>query len=236
MKRIVYILCLFSFVACTKSSNFTGVSHVLYPSRIIDMKKDLISKSNKKDKLNNIKNLNPENNKYKTNISEKDKSEVVKNENGTEKQKDDKSEVNEPKLESQNSQDIEENTIPEEDEQEESQQTEPSSQSEEPKPEPKEEKKPEEPEPEQSESSPQVEEPQPEPKEEPKKEIYRVDELGNSGMEFETEKEALDWGMSKLNDDDYYTNYLIPKGYNAFWVLPIFWSDGEVHSYTVEWY
>lgn len=234
MKRIVYILCLFSFVACTKSSNFTGVSHVLYPSRIIDMKKDLISKSNKKDKLNNIKNLNPENNKYKTNISEKDKSEVVKNENGTEKQKDDKSEVTEPKLESQNSQDIEENTIPEEDEQEESQQTEPSSQSEEPKPEPKEEKKPEEPEPEQSESSPQVEEPQPEPKEEPKKEIYRVDELGNSGMEFETAEEANAWGMSHLQDEKL-AEELMDRGYTGFTVIALFWSDGDVHSYSLDW-
>ncbi|MBS4762377.1 hypothetical protein KG089_06665 [Carnobacteriaceae bacterium zg-ZUI252] len=57
--------------------------------------------------------------------------------------------------------------------------------------------------------------------------VYRITPLGNSGMEFRTEKEAYDWGDERLGKIE---------GKTGYWTEPVFYSDGNVYRYTVDWY
>lgn len=54
--------------------------------------------------------------------------------------------------------------------------------------------------------------------------LTRVDALGNSNKEFETFEEAQEWAESKKKEGKIL----------SYSVLPIFWSDSIVHSYTAD--
>lgn len=54
--------------------------------------------------------------------------------------------------------------------------------------------------------------------------LKRDDKLGNTKKEFATFDEAVKWAESKQKEGKI----------SAFSVLPVFWSDQYVHSYTVE--
>lgn len=54
--------------------------------------------------------------------------------------------------------------------------------------------------------------------------LKRDDKLGNTKKEFATFEEAEKWAESKQKEGKI----------SAFSVLPVFWSDQYVHSYTVE--
>lgn len=54
--------------------------------------------------------------------------------------------------------------------------------------------------------------------------LKRDDKLGNTKKEFATFEEAVKWAESKQKEGKI----------SSFSVLPVFWSDQYVHSYTVE--
>lgn len=54
--------------------------------------------------------------------------------------------------------------------------------------------------------------------------LKRVDELGNTKKEFETFEDAKKWAEKKREENKI----------DSFSILPLFWSDRIVHSYTVE--
>lgn len=54
--------------------------------------------------------------------------------------------------------------------------------------------------------------------------LKRVDELGNTKKEFETFENAREWAEKKREESKI----------DSFSILPVFWSDGVVHSYTVD--
>lgn len=63
---------------------------------------------------------------------------------------------------------------------------------------------------------------------EPEEELYRVTPLGNSQMEFSTIREASEWGLAQVMDpnSEWFGMRSTPK--------PLFWSNGEVLSYSVD--
>lgn len=62
----------------------------------------------------------------------------------------------------------------------------------------------------------------------PEEELYRVTPLGNSQMEFSTIREASEWGLAQVMDpnSEWFGMRSTPK--------PLFWSNGEVLSYSVD--
>lgn len=54
--------------------------------------------------------------------------------------------------------------------------------------------------------------------------LKRVDELANTKKEFETFEDAKKWAEKKREENKI----------DSFSILPLFWSDRIVHSYTVE--
>lgn len=54
--------------------------------------------------------------------------------------------------------------------------------------------------------------------------LKRVDELGNTKKEFETFEAAKEWAEKKRDESKL----------DSFSILPLFWSDGIAHSYTVD--
>lgn len=54
--------------------------------------------------------------------------------------------------------------------------------------------------------------------------LKRVDNLGNTKKEFETFEDAKEWAEKKREENKI----------DSFSILPLFWSDKIVHSYTVE--
>lgn len=64
----------------------------------------------------------------------------------------------------------------------------------------------------------------------PEEELYRVTPLGNSGMEFDTNIEAAEWGLAQTMDPEspWFGMHSTSK--------PLFWSNGEVLSYSVDFY
>ena len=61
-------------------------------------------------------------------------------------------------------------------------------------------------------------------------ELYRVTPLGNSGMEFDTNIEAAEWGLAQTMDPE------SPWFGMRSTSKPLFWSNGEVLSYSVDFY
>lgn len=69
--------------------------------------------------------------------------------------------------------------------------------------------------------------------EEPKPEApTRVTPLGNSGMEFDTFDAAANWANEQMMD----FNSTWSQQYSGFGVKPLLWSDGEVRSYSIDFY
>ena len=69
--------------------------------------------------------------------------------------------------------------------------------------------------------------------EEPKPEApTRVTPLGNSGMEFDTFDAAANWANEQMMD----LNSTWSQQYSGFGVKPLLWSDGEVRSYSIDFY
>lgn len=66
----------------------------------------------------------------------------------------------------------------------------------------------------------------------PEQELYRVTPLGNSGMEFATFDEAAAWGEAQMMD----LESTWSQNYAGFGVKPLLWSNGEVLSYSVDFY
>jgi len=64
----------------------------------------------------------------------------------------------------------------------------------------------------------------------PEQELYRVTPLGNSGMEFDTNIEAAEWGLAQTMDPE------SPWFGMRSTSKPLFWSNGEVLSYSVDFY
>lgn len=64
----------------------------------------------------------------------------------------------------------------------------------------------------------------------PEEELYRVTPLGNSGMEFDTNIEAAEWGLAQTMDPE------SPWFGMRSTSKPLFWSNGEVLSYSVDFY
>lgn len=64
----------------------------------------------------------------------------------------------------------------------------------------------------------------------PEEELYRVTPLGNSGMEFETNIQAAEWGLAQTMDPE------SPWFGMRSTSKPLFWSNGEVLSYSVDFY
>lgn len=64
----------------------------------------------------------------------------------------------------------------------------------------------------------------------PEEELYRVTPLGNSGMEFDTNIEAAEWGLAQTMDSE------SPWFGMRSTSKPLFWSNGEVLSYSVDFY
>ena len=64
----------------------------------------------------------------------------------------------------------------------------------------------------------------------PEEELYRVTPLGNSGMEFDTNIEAAEWGLAQPMDPE------SPWFGMRSTSKPLFWSNGEVLSYSVDFY
>ena len=62
----------------------------------------------------------------------------------------------------------------------------------------------------------------------PEEELYRVTPLGNSGMEFDTIREASEWGLAQVMDPE------SPWFGMRSTSKPLFWSNGEVLSYSVD--
>lgn len=54
--------------------------------------------------------------------------------------------------------------------------------------------------------------------------LTRLDKLGNSNKEFDNAKDAEKWAETKLEEGKI----------ESYAILPIFWSDKRIHSYTVE--
>ena len=54
--------------------------------------------------------------------------------------------------------------------------------------------------------------------------LTRLDKLGNSNKEFDNAKDAEKWAETKLEEGKI----------ESYTILPIFWSDKHIHSYTVE--
>ena len=54
--------------------------------------------------------------------------------------------------------------------------------------------------------------------------LTRLDKLGNSNKEFDNAKDAETWAEKKLEEGKI----------ESYTILPIFWSDKHIHSYTVE--
>ena len=54
--------------------------------------------------------------------------------------------------------------------------------------------------------------------------LTRLDKLGNSNKEFDNAKDAEKWAEKKLEEGKI----------ESYTILPIFWSDKRIHSYTVE--
>ena len=54
--------------------------------------------------------------------------------------------------------------------------------------------------------------------------LTRLDKLGNSNKEFDNAKDAETWAETKLEEGKI----------ERYTILPIFWSDKHIHSYTVE--
>lgn len=54
--------------------------------------------------------------------------------------------------------------------------------------------------------------------------LTRLDKLGNSNKEFDNAKDAEEWAEKKLEEGKI----------ESYTILPIFWSDKHIHSYTVE--
>lgn len=54
--------------------------------------------------------------------------------------------------------------------------------------------------------------------------LTRLDKLGNSNKEFDNAKDAETWAEMKLEEGKI----------ESYTILPIFWSDKHIHSYTVE--
>lgn len=54
--------------------------------------------------------------------------------------------------------------------------------------------------------------------------LTRLDKLGNSNKEFDNAKDAETWAETKLEEGKI----------ESYMILPIFWSDKHIHSYTVE--
>lgn len=65
---------------------------------------------------------------------------------------------------------------------------------------------------------------------EPEEELYRVTPLGNSGMEFDTNIQAAEWGLAQTMDPE------SPWFGMRSTSKPLFWSNGEVLSYSVDFY
>lgn len=72
--------------------------------------------------------------------------------------------------------------------------------------------------------------PQPEPNPEPEPAPYRLEELGNSGMEFATFEEADEWGYNTVLNS-LQQNWEV--SYRQYVVFGVLWSDGSV-TYTVD--
>lgn len=66
----------------------------------------------------------------------------------------------------------------------------------------------------------------------PEQELYRVTPLGNSGEEFATFDEAAAWGEAQMMD----LESTWSQNYAGFGVKPLLWSNGEVLSYSVDFY
>lgn len=66
----------------------------------------------------------------------------------------------------------------------------------------------------------------------PEQELYRVTPLGNSGKEFATFDEAAAWGEAQMMD----LESTWSQNYAGFGVKPLLWSNGEVLSYSVDFY
>ncbi|MBO1123695.1 LysM peptidoglycan-binding domain-containing protein [Enterococcus casseliflavus] len=64
----------------------------------------------------------------------------------------------------------------------------------------------------------------------PEEELYRVTPLGNSGMEFDTNIQAAEWGLAQTMDPE------SPWFGMRSTSKPLFWSNGEVLSYSVDFY
>lgn len=64
----------------------------------------------------------------------------------------------------------------------------------------------------------------------PEEELYRVTPLGNSGMEFKTNIEAAEWGLAQVMNPD--SQWFGMRSTSK----PLVWSNGEVLSYSVDFY
>ena len=64
----------------------------------------------------------------------------------------------------------------------------------------------------------------------PEQELYRVTALGNSGMEFSTNIEAAEWGLAQTMNPE--SEWFGMRSTSK----PLFWSNGEVLSYSVDFY
>ncbi|WP_301359751.1 LysM peptidoglycan-binding domain-containing protein [Enterococcus spodopteracolus] len=64
----------------------------------------------------------------------------------------------------------------------------------------------------------------------PEEELYRVTPLGNSGMEFKTNLEAAEWGLAQVMNPD--SQWFGMRSTSK----PLIWSNGEVLSYSVDFY
>ncbi|MDO4432379.1 MAG: LysM domain-containing protein [Aerococcaceae bacterium] len=70
--------------------------------------------------------------------------------------------------------------------------------------------------------------------------IYRLGDIGNSGMEFATFEEADAWALAVYDEavsmtaDD--TNFMVVNNFGGYYVAPIMWSDNVTFTYTVVFY
>ncbi|NEW63247.1 hypothetical protein GMA11_07545 [Granulicatella sp. zg-ZJ] len=62
---------------------------------------------------------------------------------------------------------------------------------------------------------------------------HRLDDLGNSGLEFDTLDEAYSYGADVLNNPEK-LKMLQDKKYSGYQVMSVRWSDGAI-TYTIEW-
>lgn len=66
--------------------------------------------------------------------------------------------------------------------------------------------------------------------EETEQELYRITPLGNSDMEFDSNIEAVKWGHAQTIDPESSWYGMIPTS------KPLLWSNGEILSYSVDFY